>query len=108
MLKDVVHAHTATKAAASRGAANAGMSVLVVTSALVLIAQHLIGLSSFLKLFFRLLIARIFIGVKLYGFLAVGLFDFVCGSILTYFQYFVRSEERRVGKECRYRSVSCR
>src|SRR5690554_436113 len=46
MRKDVVHAHTATKAAASRGAANTGMSVLVVTSALVLIAQHLIGLSS--------------------------------------------------------------
>ena len=49
----------------ARGAADAGMAEAVVARALVVVAEHGVGLGRFLELLFRGLVARIAIGMVL-------------------------------------------
>ena len=88
MLEYVIHVHTAGSAK-SAVAAHACMPELVVTCALVGVAQHLVCLGGLLKFLFGHLVARIFVGVKLDGFFAVSLFYLVGRRSFRYAKHFV-------------------
>jgi hypothetical protein len=66
-----------------------GVTKPVVSRTFVRVAQDLVGLRSFLKFFFRLLVVRILVGMKLDSHLAVCLLDFIGPSILANTQNFV-------------------
>ena len=67
--EDVVHIHSATTEATSLCTCKAK---LVVLPALLLVAQHIIGLGSLFKFFFCVLVAGIAVGMILDGYFAVG------------------------------------
>ena len=57
------------------------MAKLVVLGTLVGIAQHAVSLCRLLKFLFGLLVARILVGVILYGHLSISLLYFVCTGV---------------------------
>ena len=80
--EDVVHRHILSAIAATSSATHASVAKLVVASALVLIAQHLVGLSSLLKLILGLLVTRVAVGVILDGHLLICFLDLVGRRLL--------------------------
>jgi hypothetical protein len=66
-----------TTEAPETGTFNTCMTVEIIQSALLRVAQHIIGLGSFLEFFLRLLVIRITVRMILQGKLAIGLFDFL-------------------------------
>ena len=92
---------TATHAAGFEG----GMAVLVIGSALLLVAQGFVGFLGFLELFFRFRVVRVAIGMVLHRQPAISLLDFFIGSVAVDAQYFVvvafahgqRTKDRKPG-----------
>ena len=60
--EDVVHRHALSAISATGSAAHAGMAKLVVASALVVVAQYLVGFGCLLELILGLLVARVLVG----------------------------------------------
>lgn len=91
--EDVVHGHASAESAERTSvagcAAHACKAELVVTGTFVRIAQYVIGFGSLLELFFRFLVAGIFVGVILDGFFAVGFLYLIGRCILVDSQYLV-------------------
>jgi hypothetical protein len=71
------------------GAFEGRRAITVVGRTLVRIAQHLVGMRDFLEHLLRLLVARIFVRVKLHGLLAIGLFHFFGSRALWHSEQFV-------------------
>ena len=83
--EDIVQVEIAKVAeSAAWRTAHTGMTELVVTGALVLVAQYAIGFGRFLELLFRFLIARILVGVVLDSQFTVGFLDFGFAGRLLY------------------------
>ena len=80
MGENILHVHVLSTKSATRCSTNAGMTVLVVTLAFLVIAQHFISLSGFFKFFLRSFVAGILIRVKLNSFLAVCFLNFFSRS----------------------------
>ena len=66
-----------------------GMTVAIISSALLRILQRLVSLGNFLEIFLGLLVARILVRVKLHGLLAIGFLQFFLGDGLRYSEQFV-------------------
>src|SRR5262249_49705290 len=75
--------------AAEAAAVQAGMSVLVIASALVRVHQHTVRLGALLELLFRLAVPRIAVGMVLHRQLAVGALDLLVGGRAGHAQDFV-------------------
>src|SRR5690606_16957120 len=98
LTEDIFHIHSAAAKATteSSGSAHTGVPVLVVTCFFIVVAKYFVGFCSFFKLFFSLLIARIFIRVIFQSHFAVRFLYFISRSTFGYSQYFVVISFRHV------------
>ena len=96
--ENIFHRHSSTETSRLRCTTNSRMTKLIITLTFLRIAQHIIGLSRFFKLFFSFFIPRIFIRVILNCFFTISLLYFFFRCIFVYTQHFVIISLRHFGK----------
>jgi hypothetical protein len=80
LAEDIFHVHSATAKATPSVIAQTGMPEPVVFRPLLTVAQHFVCFRRFFEFFFRNLVARIAVGMKFHGHLAVAPLYFIVRS----------------------------
>src|SRR5438552_1724834 len=80
-LERIVESAAARPSARARSGIESGVAVLVISGALLRVAQRFIGFTQFFELFLGGLVARIFVGMIFAGQFPVGLLDFVLTGV---------------------------
>jgi len=93
-----------TAATTTTGTLEGGMTIAVVSGALFRVFQDFVGFGNFFKCFLSLLVARIFIGVKLHGLFTVGLLEFFFGRAFWRTEEFVVIFLRHRDRGCQLRA----
>src|SRR3712207_9208934 len=88
----IIHVHSSATKASEASILWTIEAKLIVLLPLLRIVKNIVCLSRFFKLFFSFLIVRIAVRMVFY-----------CYFPISFLYFIIRSEERRVGKECRSR-----
>jgi hypothetical protein len=75
--ENIIHVHALPTTKSGATAVHSGMAIPIILGTFFLVAEYLIGLSSFLEFFLSGLVARISVRMELHGHLAVGFLDLI-------------------------------